>query len=515
MKEYKTLRLILGDQLNREHSWLREKRGDVLYVLMEVRPETDYVRHHVQKVVAFFAGMRAFAEDLLADGHEVRYFRFDDGENKHSFLENVRSLVEKHSIEAFEYQHPDEYRLKCLFEGFERELGIPVSVVSSEHFLLEMSEIPDYFKAEKIPLMEFFYRKMRKRFDILMESNEEEPLGGKWNFDHLNRNKLPNSVEIPKRQRLANDVSDLVKLLEDNEVPTIGRIKDNILVWPINREQALQYLDDFLETSLHSFGSYQDALTDRDPFLFHSRISFGLNAKLISPIEVVDRTLAYWNGRKEEIDIAQVEGFIRQIIGWREYVRGVYWATMPEYGEMNELNHQAALPQMYWSGETKMKCMSVAINQSLDYAYAHHIQRLMITGSFALLLGVHPDEVDAWYLGIYIDAIEWVEMPNTRGMSQFADGGKVGTKPYISSANYIHKMGDHCKSCHYDHKSRVGKGACPFNSLYWEFYMRHEETFRNNPRVGMAYRHIDKMSDKDKEDILRQADYIRKNVDEL
>jgi deoxyribodipyrimidine photolyase-related protein len=256
-------------------------------------------------------------------------------------------------------------------------------------------------------------------------------------------------------------------------------------------------------------------MTTRDELLFHSRLSFGLNVKLISPLEVVRYCVDYWEKHQEAIDISQIEGFVRQIIGWREYMRGVYWAHMPEYADLNFFDHQAKLPSWFWTGDTQMKCLQHAIGQSLEGAYAHHIQRLMVTGNFALLLGVHPDEVDAWYLGIYMDAVEWVEITNTRGMSQFADGGIVGTKPYVASANYMHKMGDYCSQCAYDRKKKVGEGACPFNSLYWDFYDRHEDKLARNPRIGMMYRVWAKRDPEEKAAILEQADYYKKHIEEL
>jgi len=514
LKSYHTIRLILGDQLNSKHSWFDQVDAGVLYVLMEVRSETDYVKHHIQKVVAFFMAMRAFAEERRLEGHDVHYINLDDPDNLQAIGENLSRLIEETGAGCLGYQLPDEFRLRQHLSSFDWPTGMDIVTYSSEHFLVEDNEIASYFPVGKPPLMEFFYRKMRKRFNILMEEHGMEPLGGKWNFDHLNRNKLPDKVEIPHRKVFYNHVAPIVEMIKASEVETLGTVSDNQIVWPIDRAQSMAYLDDFLENGLSQFGTYQDALTDRDPFLFHSRLSFSLNTKILSPLEVVGKTIAYWQHHKESIDIAQVEGFIRQIIGWREYVRGVYWSNMPDYAHLNELEHKMPLPEMYWTGKTKMNCMKVAIGQSLEFAYAHHIQRLMITGNFALLLGVDPAEVDAWYLGIYIDALEWVEMPNTRGMSQYADGGMVGTKPYISSANYIHKMGDHCKKCYFDHKARIGPKACPFNSLYWEFYIRHDRLFRNNPRVGMAYRHIDKMSPEDQEAILLQAEYIRDHMDQ-
>ena len=297
---------------------------------------------------------------------------------------------------------------------------------------------------------------------------------------------------------------------------TIGRLADPTQFdWPVTRDESLQLLQHFLEVRFASFGTYQDAMTTNDHWLFHSRLSFAMNTKMIGPLEIVKAAEAYWYEHQDEVDIAQAEGFIRQIIGWREYMRGIYWAKMPDYAAMNYFGHTESLPAWYWTGNTKMTCLSHAINQSLDVAYAHHIQRLMVTGNFALLLGAHPDEVDQWYLGIYMDAIEWVEITNTRGMSQFADGGIVGTKPYVSSANYIYKMSDYCGQCAYDRKKKYGAGACPFNSLYWDFYDRHRDKLGSNPRIGMMYRVWDKNNSEEKARILAQAAIYKAQKDAL
>jgi deoxyribodipyrimidine photolyase-related protein len=287
------------------------------------------------------------------------------------------------------------------------------------------------------------------------------------------------------------------------------------LIWPIDRDQSLILLNDFIEKRLPHFGTYQDAMIKESWFLFHSRLSFAMNTKMLHPMEVVKPVLDKWNQSPNQISLQQVEGFIRQIIGWREFMRGMYWAFMPEYATMNVFHHSAKLPHYYWDGETNMQCMKYAIGQSLDYAYAHHIQRLMVTGNFALLAGIDPGEVDAWYLGVYIDAIEWVEITNTRGMSQYADGGIIASKPYVSSANYIHKMSNYCAGCHYNHSQKFGEGSCPFNSLYWDFFDRHRKILSNHPRIGMMYRTWDRMEADKKKHILKTAENYKKKMEHL
>jgi deoxyribodipyrimidine photolyase-related protein len=509
----KQLRLILGDQLNERHSWFGESNSEVTYVMMELRSETDYVRHHVQKVAAFFLAMRAFCERLRDLGHEVIYLSLDHPENTQSFAGNLSRLVAEHGFTSWAYQLPDEYRLDQDLRACVTQLGLPVEVADTEHFFTDREHLAEYFRGKKQYLMEFFYRDLRRREGILME--EKEPVTGQWNYDADNRNKYKGDVPIPAIPAISHDASEVVALLEASGVETIGRMKDMQLRWPLTRSEALLLLDHFTTHLLPWFGRYQDALFTDDPFLFHSRLSFAMNVKLISPREVVDAVAGKWYADPERYGIAQVEGFVRQVLGWREYMRGIYWAEMPDFATLNFFGHDAALPEWFWTGDTKMRCLSHAIGQSLDEAYAHHIQRLMVTGNFALLLGVDPAMVDEWYLGIYIDALEWVEITNTRGMSQFADGGIVGSKPYVSSANYMHKMGNYCKGCHYDHKKKTGPGSCPFNSLYWDFYARNRERLEKNPRIGMAYRTWDRMADEKKADILKTAALYKQNAGDL
>jgi deoxyribodipyrimidine photolyase-related protein len=511
-KKTATLRLILGDQLNRAHSWFRRKDPSVIYLLMEVAQETSYVRHHIQKIAAFFAAMRAFADDLRRTGHRVIYLQLDDPDNRHTFADNITRLIEHHNIARFEYQHPDEYRLDRHLTELCKTLPVSSAAVDSEHFLTARGDIEAFFAGKKTYLMESFYRHMRRTHNILMDSGK--PLGGKWNYDIQNRKAYDDTIPVPAPKVFTNDVSDIIEMLSEENIDSFGEIVPNHLIWPVTRRQALSLLRFFITHCLPSFGLYQDAMAAAHWALFHSRLSFALNTKMLHPREVIDAAVdAYW--ADNSIDIAQVEGFVRQILGWREYMRGVYWAHMPEYASGNYFNHTAHLPRYYWDDRTNMNCLRHAIGQSLKHAYAHHIQRLMITGNFALIAGVNPDEVDRWYLGVYIDAVEWVEITNTRGMSQFADGGLVATKPYVSTARYINTMSDYCRDCRYSHTKKHGNGACPFNCLHWDFYNRHHRLLRKNPRVGMMYRVWDKMSSDEKRKILAQAQKYRGDLDIL
>ena len=509
----KKLRLILGDQLNYKHSWYTEKNDDVLYVLMEMRQETDYVAHHIQKIIAFFAAMFNFAAYLRKNGHRVVHLKINDAENTQSLTDNLTYLFQKYNIEKFEYQLPDEYRLDVQLTDFCKSLSMPSQSVDTEHFMTKREELGNFFSGKKTYLMESFYRSMRKKYNIMMDG--KDPEGGQWNFDAANRKAFKSDPKAITIALSDHDYTDILAEIDKANVRYIGTVDAVHFTWATSRKEALGVLDFFLKNLFSNFGNYQDAMHTQHWSLFHSRISFALNAKIISPLEVVEASVAHWREHSDTVSIEQCEGFIRQIIGWREYMRGVYWAKMPEYADLNFFKHKRPLPNWFWTGDTKMNCLRHAVGQSLEHAYAHHIQRLMITGNFALLAGIDPADVDKWYLGIYIDAIEWVEITNTRGMSQFADGGIVGTKPYVSSANYIDKMSNYCGSCYYNKTLKTGEKACPFNSLYWYFYEKNRDLLEKNPRIGMAYQVLKKMNPEEKAKLVEQAEQYLEIIEDL
>lgn len=514
MPNSKILRLVLGDQLNPLHSWFSQVDARVVYVLMEIRQETDYVLHHAQKVLGIFAAMRDFAKQLQAVGHQVTYLAIDDAKNQQSLIANLDALLQNGAFTCFEYQAPDEYRLDQQLTRYCTALSVNCRCVDSEHFYTQRLEAAALFgkrnssKQEpsrvsnfsgkthpKHPtknwLMEHFYRHMRTLHNVLM-TEARSPEGGHWNYDPDNRNPWRGHPPEPADTRPTHNHSALWQCIQAADIKTFGNPEAEHFRWPLNRREALQQLEDFIKNRLPYFGQYQDAMSAHAPHLFHSLLSFALNVKMLSPREVVAAAeMAY---KKGNASLPAVEGFIRQILGWREYVRGVYWAHMPDYTQSNALQHTLPLPEWFWTGKTHLNCLSHAITQSLEQAYAHHIQRLMIIGNFALLAGLEPNAVHNWYLGIYIDAFEWVEAPNTLGMSQFADGGLLATKPYVSSAAYIDRMSDYCKTCRYQQKKRSGAGACPFNILYWHFFLRHEDLLNTNPRLAPIYRTLQTMT---------------------
>lgn len=478
--------------------------------MAEMRQETDYVTHHIQKIVAFFESMQNFAKHLEDKGQEVIYYKLNNPKNKQNLIQNLEKIIKEYDISTFEYQLPDEYRLDKQLRDFCDNSSLDTKVYDTEHFFTKRNDLTTFSKGKKQIIMEYFYRDMRKKHDILMQTNKD-PEGGKWNFDQSNREQWKGEPTIPKVLCFDKNVTETVKQIENANIKTIGNINAKKFQWPTSRKDSLDLLKYFCKNLLEHFGDFQDALHTDQHFLFHSRLSFAMNSKMLHPLEVIEQAISHWRDHKGSIAISQVEGFVRQILGWREFMRGIYWKEMPDYAEKNTLENTNKLSDFFWTANTKMNCLHHAIKQSLDHAYAHHIQRLMITGNYALLTQTHPDEVDKWYLGIYIDAIEWVEITNTRGMSQFADGGIVATKPYISSGNYINKMSNYCKSCHYNVKKTTEEDACPFNALYWNFLDDKRAHFKNNNRMAMMMNLLNKKPANELENIKIKAKHIIEN----
>jgi len=508
------IKLILGDQLNSNHSWFQKVEPSTVFVIMELRQETDYAFHHIQKVIAFFGAMRAFNKTLKSKGHQTHYLTLDDPLNTQNLVTNLKELLKHYKATQFSYQQPDEYRLDQQLKQFCTTIELPTQVVDTEHFLTSRTALTSFFEGKKQLVMEYFYRMMRKKYKLLMRG--EQPEGGQWNFDKNNRKKWKGTPPIPAPYFPKPKVlQPLLEMIQAAGVKTIGSFEESHFLYPLSREEALEQLDYFCSELLIHFGDYQDALHTEEVNLFHSRLSFALNTKLLHPLEVVEKVISHYRASTDQIELSQVEGFVRQIIGWREYMRGIYWREMPEYTHKNTLQNTNPLPDFYWTAKTKMHCLHQSISNSLDHAYAHHIQRLMITGNFALLAQVHPDQVDQWYLGIYADAIQWVQLPNTRGMSQWADGGIVATKPYVSAAAYIHKMSNYCDQCTYDKNKRTGADACPFNSLYWNFLDDKKSYFLKNNRMAMMLRLLDKIPTEELVQLKLRAAKIMKYPDEF
>jgi deoxyribodipyrimidine photolyase-related protein len=503
------VRLILGDQLHAGHSWFRERRDDVLYVMAELQQEGRYVKHHAQKLLAFFASMRAFAEALRKVGHRVHYVRIGEPASRLSFAQLLRDVLVAQHCQAVAYQQPDEWRLDQELGSLSADPDLQVTVYDSEHFYTERNAVAQFFGTKQYR-MEYFYRQLRQRHRILV-SKADEPVGGQWNYDADNRERWDGEPALPLEPWRKQDLSALWQEIIEAGVPHFGAPNAEAFFWPTTRRMAQADLRSFISHRLPWFGRFQDALADGENWLFHSRLSFALNAKLITPQEVVDAAIAAYEAEPARYPLASVEGFVRQILGWREYVRGVYWRFMPEYLERNALQASEKLPGFYWTGETEMNCLRHALRQTLDLGYAHHIQRLMVTGLYSLLLGVRPRETHAWYLAVYVDAVEWVELPNTLGMSQYGDGGVMASKPYVATGNYIKRMSNYCAGCRFDPAKSVGVNACPFTTLYWDFLLRHERALAANQRMSLQVKNLARIDVKQRKEIRARAQSIREN----
>ena len=506
-----TMRLVLGDQLSQSLSSLADFNAQTDVVLMvEVIEEVTYVKHHKRKVAFLFSAMRHFAEALRANGAVVDYVRLDDPENRGSFSGEVARAAARHEPDRLVVTEPGEYRVLQAMRDWQNELGIPVEIRGDDRFLCPPEIFADWAEGRKQLRMDFFYREMRRRHDVLMEAGD--PVGGKWNYDADNREPPDLSLVVPKPLNFPADeiTSEVLALVGARCADHFGDLSD--FGFAVTRDQALEVLDHFITERLPLFGTYQDAMIEDEPWMYHSHIGFYLNAGLILPIEAIRAAEAAWATGHAPLNA--VEGFIRQILGWREFVRGIYWLKMPDYASMNFLEAERALPSFYWSGDTGMNCMKQSIDQTRRYAYAHHIQRLMVLGNFALLAGLDPRLVNEWYLVVYADAYEWVELPNVSGMVLFADGGYLASKPYAAGGAYISRMSNYCANCSYKVTRKTGEGACPFNYLYWDFLIRNRERLGGNARLGMMYKSLDRMAPERVETIRGDAAAFLATLDE-
>lgn len=486
----RTLIPLLGDQLSPGIASLRDADPrDSVVLLMEVEEETTYVGHHKAKLVFILSAMRHHAAALRQAGWTVDYVKLDDSDNSGSFTGEVARAIARHAPERIVVTEAGEWRVQAMLESWETLLGMPVEIRADDRFIAGHAEFAAWAEDRKTLTMEYFYREMRRKTGLLMD--EGKPEGGRWNYDAENRKPAKGDLFVPRPFRAEPDAitREVMALVEARFPENIGKLER--FGFAVTRADALKAQKHFLDESLPNFGDYQDAMLTGEPFLWHAVLSPYINIGLLDPLELCRAVEARYRDGKVPLNAA--EGFIRQIVGWREYVRGVYWWSGPDYVERNYLNAKRALPAFYWTGDTGMHCLKEAIGQTIDLAYAHHIQRLMITGTFALLIGADPKAIHSWYLEVYADAYEWVELPNTLGMSQFADGGLLGSKPYAAGGAYINKMSDYCRHCRYDVSKRVDDDACPFNALYWDFLARNRGKLGGNQRLAMPYRTWDRM----------------------
>jgi deoxyribodipyrimidine photolyase-related protein len=496
------IRFVLGDQLDHDLSALRDLdlKEDIV-LLAEVRAETTSVPHHRQKIILILSAMRHFADELRARGAQVRYFHLDDPEPMASFTEALSCCVRESSPDRIVMTHPGEWRVLLEIQTWAEQFRIPVEVRADDRFLCPLETFASWANDRRSLRMEYFYRDMRRRTGWLMEGSE--PCGGRWNFDEDNRKPWPRDRQPPERLRFVPDATtQAVMTLTQQQFGHHFGDADGF-AWAVTRKQALLALDDFIARGLPEFGAFQDAMVADADFLHHALLSPYLNIGLLRPREVCIAAMdAYASARAP---LSSVEGFVRQILGWREFVRGIYWWKMPAYAESNYLGATRPLPDLYWTGDTDMRCMRQVIASTRRNAYAHHIQRLMVTGNFALLAGISPAEVERWYLSVYADAFEWVELPNTHGMALHADGGVLGSKPYAASGAYIHRMSNYCGGCRYSPKEKFGENACPFNFLYWDFMRRNADRLAANPRMAMPYRNLARLTSEQQERLSKQA----------
>lgn len=503
------LRLVLGDQLSASIATLRDidrKKDRVL--MAEVLDEATYVPHHQQKLVLVFAAMRHFAAALEEDGIQVDYVRMDSRGNSGSFSGEIKRALQDRQYDRLVVTEPGEWRVLEMMRGWQENLGIPVEIREDDRFLCAISEFAGWAKGRKSLRMEYFYRDMRRKTGWLMEG--DKPVGGEWNYDRQNRKSLPSGMTFPRRLRFEPDgiTRDVMQLAKTRFGHHFGELES--FGWATTHADAQRALAHFIEECLPGFGDYQDAMKNGEDFLFHALVSPYLNIGLLDPREVCEAALgAFADGRAP---LPAVEGFVRQILGWREYVRGFYWLQMPGYARSNFLDAGRPLPDFFWTAETGMNCLRQVIETTRRHAYAHHIQRLMITGNFALLAGLAPAEVEEWYLLVYADAFEWVELPNTHGMALFADGGLLASKPYAASGAYINRMSDYCAGCRFSPDKKLGEGACPFNYLYWYFLASKEKQLSTNPRMGLAYRNLFNKPADEIDAIVQQAEEFLENM---
>lgn len=499
-KSKRVLRPVLADQLSINLASLQscELEKDII-LFCEVRAETDYVSHHPKKIVFLFSAMRHFAKYLKEKGFQVHYVTLTDVDNTHTLCSEWQRIATLYDCERVVVTEPGEWRV---LEHIRQQTNLQIEVLEDSRFLCTHQRFLQWAQGKKQLRMEYFYQTMRKHYHLLLENNGQ-PIGGRWNYDVDNREPLKQIPSIPARTKVLPDniTLEVIQLVSTHFPHYFGDVTD--FCYAVTHEEASQQAAFFFEHCLPSFGHYQDVMVNGEPFLYHAVLSMYLNAGLLDAMDLCREAESRYH--KQLAPLSAVEGFIRQILGWREYVRGIYWMQMPAYSEQNYFQATAALPDLYWGGQTHMNCLAQVVSQTRQNAYSHHIQRLMVTGNFALIAGLSPKQVCDWYLAVYLDAYEWVELPNTLGMALFADGGLLASKPYAASGKYIDKMSNYCKSCHYKVKEVVGDKACPFNSLYWHFIARHEDKLSSNMRMKYMYATWHRFDDAKKQSILQQA----------
>lgn len=513
----RNLILIFGDQLNYSSSVFDgfDKEKDMIR-MAEVEEEITYLWTHKLKIAFFLSAMRHFRDYLVSKNLPLKYHALTDKPEKDhgkSFSDIISNDIKTLKPEKLVMVQPGDYRVLQQIQSLAKKGKITLEVREDTHFYYSIEDFKHHALNRKSFLLENFYRELRKKFNILMDKNKPE--GGDWNYDQENRKTFgkrgPDKIKPPLSFSPDGITREVINMVESRFANHPGKTEH--FDFPVTRQEALKLAQDFITNRLHNFGTYQDAMWQREPFLFHSRISAAMNIKLISPKELIDKIVEAYH--KHGLPLNSVEGFIRQVLGWREFIRGIYWNEMPEYLDNNFFEANREVPAFYWHGKTKMACVGDAMQSVINYGYAHHIQRLMVLGLFAQLHGVHPARFHDWHMAMYNDAIDWVSLPNAFGMSQFGDGGIIATKPYTASANYINKMSNYCKACHYNHKKVTENDACPFNALYWDFLDRNQNKLADNRRMLFQMRNLEKKSAEQMKAIKERSKYIQENIESI
>ena len=503
--------VVLGDQLNADSAAFDgfDRECDAV-LMMEVAEEARYVPQHKIRLALFFSAMRHFRRALEDRGYRVHYATLEDDNNRGSFSEEIARWVHKTRPDRLILAHPGDFRVADAIRAAAASLDCDLEIRKDRHFLCDLEDFRAHAERRKSLRLETFYREMRRRHGILMDG--DDPVGGQWNFDPDNRQSFgaggPDSVKAPRSFQQDETTRAVIEMVERRFADSPGSL--DAFDYPVTREQARAALRDFIEHRLAGFGTYQDAMATGHPYLYHSRLSCVLNLHLLDPRDAIDAAVAAYEAGDAPINA--VEGFVRQILGWREYVRGIYWLKMPDYADLNALDADLPMPAFFWTGDTEMNCIRQSVGQLAEHAYAHHIQRLMVLGLFAMLLGVRPYDVHRWHMSMYADAIDWVSLPNVLGMSQYGDGGIVGSKPYCASGNYIDKMSDYCADCRYRPKTATGDDACPFTTLYWDFLSRNRQRIQGNRRMGFQLANLDRKDDGERRAIRERAKALKSDL---
>ena len=503
--------LVLGDQLGTDSAAFDDfDPGSDAVLMMEVAEEARYIPQHKLRLTLFFSAMRHFRRALEEKGYGVHYSALDDGNNRGSFAEEIERWVHKTHPGKVILSQPGDYRVEAEIRSAAKSLNVELEIRADRHFMCESEDFRTHAEGRKVLLLEAFYREMRRHHAVLMDG--DHPIGGQWNFDKDNRESFgaegPGKIKTPRSFQKDDITREVIEMVERRFPDSPGRIDG--FDYPVTRTQARAALRDFIEHRLPGFGTYQDAMVTGRPYLYHSRLSCVLNLHLLDPRDAVKAAVEAYEANAAPINA--VEGFVRQILGWREFVHGVYWLKMPDYAQLNALNAELPMPAFMWTADTDMNCIRQSVGQLVDHAYAHHIQRLMVLGLFAMLLGVKPYDVHRWHMSMYADAIDWVSLPNVLGMSQYGDGGIVGSKPYAASGNYIDKMSDYCAACRYNPKKATGDDACPFTTLYWDFLSRNRQRIRDNRRMGFQLKNLDRKDESERRAIRKRAEALKSEM---